>query len=465
MRILFTTLQDPECEFYGRVGRELERLGHTVSHVTYSAKAAADLQRGGLDATALRDLMPSLEEVDVPAHVRRIEATYAIPSIRDVYRTDPPCTGRPEEWCLARTALHFLALERKFAEFEPDILIPEVGNELIRAVAHLVALAQGVPTFLLFYTLFPKPLRLCVDDMRARIVDPGEIRPLSETERSELEEFRHTFTARAEPIRAYRRRNLTGARMSRLAQRTAAKLGADRSNEYLRPGRWTLDNLVGVGRHVASRALYQEADETRKFVYFPLHDTHDYKIRRLVPHCFDQASIIEQVAEALPPGYDLVVKEHPMSLGRNRIGLMRRLRRQPNIRLVGPFTNTHELIRRSSGVAVISSTVGIEALLYGKPVLTLGRPFYSGYGVTLDVDSFADISTAVPQLLRFRPDLERVDWFLHAAMRACRPGKPVTVDSSDENAVTLAHSLAAAAAEHVGVEPEPSGLAVGARSA
>ncbi len=40
---------------------------------------------------------------------------------------------------------------------------------------------------------------------------------------------------------------------------------------------------------------------------------------------------------------------------------------------------------------MISSTVGLEALLYDKPVLTLGTPFYSGYGVTLDVDSFAEI--------------------------------------------------------------------------
>ena len=54
----------------------------------------------------------------------------------------------------------------------------------------------------------------------------------------------------------------------------------------------------------------------------------------------------------------------------------------PNVRLVAPHTSSHELIRRAEAIAVISSTVGLEALLYGKPVLTLGQPFYSGYGVT-----------------------------------------------------------------------------------
>jgi len=96
---------------------------------------------------------------------------------------------------------------------------------------------------------------------------------------------------------------------------------------------------------------------------------------------------------------------------------------------------------------VISSTVGLEALLHGKPVLTVGEPFYSGYGVTLDVDSLRELPAAVPQLLRFTPDRERTLRFLHAAMRACRPGKTITVDDSDSNAVALAGSLAAAATE------------------
>ena len=54
---------------------------------------------------------------------------------------------------------------------------------------------------------------------------------------------------------------------------------------------------------------------------------------------------------------------------------------------------------------MISSTVGLEALLYGKPVLTLGQPFYSGYGVTVDVDSFREIRDggAGAAALRARP--------------------------------------------------------------
>jgi hypothetical protein len=198
-------------------------------------------------------------------------------------------------------------------------------------------------------------------------------------------------------------------------------------------------------RAKAAQPFYDELSPDRPYVYFPLHVTDDYKIKRVIPHCVDQASLVEQVADALPAGYDLVLKEHPMSIGRNSIALLRRLRSRANVRLVEPHASTHELVRGSAAVAVISSTVGLEALLYEKPVLTLGQPFYGGYGITLDVDSFAEIRDAVPALLRFRPDPEQIRRFLHAAMRACRPGAPVLVDRSDENAAVLAETLEAAA--------------------
>ena len=96
---------------------------------------------------------------------------------------------------------------------------------------------------------------------------------------------------------------------------------------------------------------------------------------------------------------------------------------------------------------VISSTVGLEALLYNKPVLTLGEPFYAGLGVTVDLAGPVGLREGIPELLSFRPDPDRIESFLHAAMRRCRPGAPVLVDQSDENATALAGSLVEAGRE------------------
>jgi len=446
VRFLFTTLQTYESEFYARVGEELQSRGHAVSHLTISRAAARSLRDRGIDARCLADVVAAVgQSASIADEVRRIEQTYDTPHIRDVYRADRACAGKSETWCVRRTVDHFRALERVFDDVRPDVVVPEVGNETIRVASHLIGLEREIPVLFLLYTIFPNPLRLYVDTLHAPIVPLEEVRDLSDEERAEVEEFRRSFTAAAKPIRDHRRHPIELRRAQVFAGHVRRHLGEDRDNDYLDPWALLTSNASEWSRARAVRPFYDRLDPTRPYVYFPLHVTDDYKITRVIPHCVDQVSLVEQVADALPAGYDVVLKEHPMSVGRNSVRLLRRLRRRQNVRLVEPRSSSHDLILGSAGVAVISSTVGLEALLYDKPVLTLGDPFYAGFGITLDVDSFAEIPTKVPQLLGFEPDHERIVRFMHAAMRACYPGAPVLVDRSEENAVVLAGSIESAA--------------------
>lgn len=440
MRFLFCTLQFDESDFYGRVGRDLERRGHSVAHVAFSRRSARRL--GG---TCLPEAMGRLGPLDIEAETARIERTYDTPSLRDVYRTDWPLKGRSERYCVERTVRHFVALERLFDEVRPDVLVPEVGSETMRTAAHLIGLHRGVRVLFVFYTIFPNPLRLYEDTMHAGIVAPEEVRELSDDERAEVEGFIAEFTTRATPIRRYRASRATLRTGRDLLRHVVVRATEDRDNEYLVPGRYLANYVRENARAALLRRFYAPVPAERPFVYFPLHVTDDYKIKRVIPHCVDQAALIEQVADSLPQGMDVVIKEHPLSIGRNSIGLIRRLTARENIHLVEPRTSSHELIQRARAVVVISSTVGLEALLYARPVLTLGQPFYSGYGVTLDVDSFRGLGAKVNQVLSFQPDRERILRFLHAAMRSCFPGAPVAIDPSDANAARLAASLDAAA--------------------
>jgi hypothetical protein len=455
VRFLFTTLQFRESEFYARAGAELERLGHQVAHVTYSRRGSQTLRRRGARTWCLVDAMRELAEANWDVEGERIVRQYGLPTLRDVWKTDWACDGRSDAENVERTARHFLALERIFNEYEPDVVVPEVGSETMRTAAHLVARERGATVLFLFYTIFPKPLRLYRDTMHAPIVAPEGLRELEPDERAEVERFVAEFKSANRPIRDYRAATVTPSKLRDFGRHVAMRATVDRDNEYLVPGRYFTNVIRERTRATAARMLYQPLGE-RPFVYFPLHVVDDYKIKRVIPHCYDQASIIEQVADALPHGHELVLKEHPMSIGRNRLALLRQLKRIPNARLVKPHTSSHELMRRAEAVAVISSTVGLEALLHAKPVLTLGQPFYAGYGVTIDVDSFRDIREAVPQVLRFQPDGELIVRFLAAAMRACYPGKPMLVDDSDANALALARSLDAAVRER-----RPAGATVG----
>ena len=445
MRFLFVSLQKLESDFYGRVAGELIGRGHEASHVTFSRRAAVLLRRRGVDAHVFPEKMTDLGSLDRDDEAARIVQRYDTPTLRSVYRSDHVCDGRSEAWCVERTVRHFVAMERLIDQIRPDVLVPEVGNETIRTAAHLIALDRGIPVLMLGYTIFPRSLMVCRDTLDQPIVDREEVRELAEPERAEVEAFIDGFTNAATPIRPYRSRPIHAGRVRTLARHVAVRALWDRDNDYLEPLRWSLALAAERIRPRLARRLYEPRQPGRPFVYFPLHLGEDYKLKRLIPHCSDQAWVVGQVAGALPHGYDLVVKEHPVAVGRYGLRLLARLRGIPNVRLVDPYTGSHELISAASAVAVVSSTVGLEALLYEKPVLTLGRPYYAGFGVTVDLESFRDIRSRMPELLEFQPDPGLIRRFLHAGMRRCSPGAPVLVDRSDENAKLVARSLEEAA--------------------
>jgi hypothetical protein len=447
MRFLFATVQHIESDFYARVGQQLERRGHDVSHLTYSRRAAIVLRRRGLDAHCLPDLM---REVDPPRRWPELEAgivaRYQIASLHDVYRTDPPFRrGEDPVRSAERTVQQFAATEALFERLRPEIVVPEVGNETMRMVAHLVGTARGATTLFLMYTLFDDPLRLYAETMDAPIVPSDELRELSGEEEAELDDFISRYAARNQPIRQYRTMQIDRGRVRAAARHFAVRALWDRDNVYLTPASWLVRDLRAKVRARLARRLYAKRLPREGFVYYPLQVSEDYKILRLRPECVDQESLIELLVQSLSPDLDLVVKEHPMWIGRTSLEMLRRLDRNPRIHLADPYASSLELIRRSAGVATISSTVGVEAMLFERPVLTLGRPFYSGYGVTLDANGAEGVAELAPELSGFRPDRDVVRRLLHAAMRHCHPGAPVLVDSSNENAERLATTLDRAA--------------------
>src|SRR4051812_42009769 len=161
MRFLFVTFDAREGRFYRIVGDELKRRGHAAGHLTWSPLAAREARRAGQPAYELVDLVERAGEgVDIAAETRRIESSYDVLSLRDVYRTDRVCQGRPEPWCLDRTVRNFLAIERAFDEARPDVVVPEVGSEIARTAAHAVAIGRGIDVLFPFYTIFPNALRL-----------------------------------------------------------------------------------------------------------------------------------------------------------------------------------------------------------------------------------------------------------------------------------------------------------------
>ncbi len=86
------------------------------------------------------------------------------------------------------------------------------------------------------------------------------------------------------------------------------------------------------------------------------------------------------------PGMEVFVKIHPDSRSdpRKRHFSITELSRNPRIRVIAQHCHVPTLIKASKRVYVVTSQVGFEGLLHGKPVHTFGMPFYAGWGLTTD---------------------------------------------------------------------------------
>jgi hypothetical protein len=113
----------------------------------------------------------------------------------------------------------------------------------------------------------------------------------------------------------------------------------------------------------------------------------------------DQHAIIELLSKNLPVDTFLVVKEHKVSVGRRPIKFYQKIENHHNVILVNDELPVYELIKHSKGVATISSTMGIEALLLNKPVLTFGDRCYNISNNVYKVKDYTRISENIDAML------------------------------------------------------------------
>jgi hypothetical protein len=118
------------------------------------------------------------------------------------------------------------------------------------------------------------------------------------------------------------------------------------------------------------------------------------------PQYLDQLSLVDQLLRLTPAGFDVVVKEHPAMIGAcDALRLIEMSRRHPQLKILAPTTNNYEAIKAAGLVVSINSKSGVEALLLGKPVIVLGDAFYSSCALARRVGSYADLKSAIPELL------------------------------------------------------------------
>lgn len=181
---------------------------------------------------------------------------------------------------------------------------------------------------------------------------------------------------------------------------------------------------------------------TGPFLFVPLQVRRDTQIGvhggwiKTVPGFIDE---VAKAAQQLPAGWRVVFREHPS----DRIGNAEQL-----ARLVGPqvavdnATDTFELVRRSAGVVTVNSSVGMQALLFDKPVLVLGRANYAVPGVAKTAGSADELAQAFAAARDWDTDLALAQAFLRFLAEEYYVQWPVTAAAREQVGAQVRSRLA-----------------------
>lgn len=101
-----------------------------------------------------------------------------------------------------------------------------------------------------------------------------------------------------------------------------------------------------------------------------------------------ESSFLQMLEAAIAENADreIVLKVHPDVFAGRKKGHFDQLPSNlaKRVRILGEDTHPVGLLERAAAVYTVTSQVGFEALLWGKPVRCFGMPFYAGWGLTQD---------------------------------------------------------------------------------
>ncbi len=168
----------------------------------------------------------------------------------------------------------------------------------------------------------------------------------------------------------------------------------------------------------------------RDFVYFPLGVEPERSLTRDSPEFSHQGFALQCIAQNLPAGVLLAVKEHITAIGPRPDQFYKSLSLLPNVVLLDIMEPGLEVIRHSGLVATVTGTAGLEAVFMGVPVLSFGKHnIYKIVPHAHTITSWLDVENRIRDVLENREE---------GAGKRCRDGsrflramKEISVDCGE----------------------------------
>lgn len=170
-------------------------------------------------------------------------------------------------------------------------------------------------------------------------------------------------------------------------------------------------------------SLYQKPVAGEEYAFFPLQVEPEVGNITLSPFYTNYIEMARIVAKSLPVQWKLYVKEHPVMRGMRKISYYKKILQIPNTRLIDDAIPGWDLAQFAKLVVTNVSTVGWEAILLKKPVITFGNIFYNKLSWVQKCEDPEKLPDLVQKALNFevRPDDQELLDFLEAIMEDSVP--------------------------------------------
>lgn len=337
-----------------------------------------------------RDLLPQADDgkpADLEWLARR-ERALGISIQRMLTAERHLLRGRSFERIMRMAEVALRQIEKAYDDAKPDFILSEDVSCFHSYVHFAIARERGIPFWAISSGRLPRRINVYRDgpdgwETFKRNFAEIRARGLTQDERANATAYLQQFVDRpARPTGMDTRAIKPGVgskEVGRFRGATRRYLGDRRDPTAVPPLRQIKGRLLRMGRVAVAdaRRMFEKPVPGEKYVLYPIHFQPEASTLVQAPLYLDQLQLLQDIATSLPIGYRLYVKEHLSNRGRRPIAFYDAIRAMPGARLLGPDEDTWQLIKNAQAIAVITGTMGWEAVMFGKPAVTFGSVFFN----------------------------------------------------------------------------------------
>jgi len=447
--ILFAIMAKREVVFFLPIAkRMIAEDGLSVAFLNFHEVGDEILKKEGIDYFSLHKMKDSLGNPEcTPQQLEIIQEQIGINYRRLVLHEMLTANRTDQTYLAGKVASYYTIINQLFEEHGIGCVVQELGGFIAPQLLFRISRRHNVNHVFIEPAMFPKRIVFTANTGYSDIPDYNKKRNDSGDEEltALLDEYLNQKTVIVPKKDKHFFQDMTLKRVfsadnfKRLGRKLYHKYFRRIREEYDAIGWYIVFHFIKWFRRQILRFYYTDPSDGEKYVYYPFHVPLDVQLTVRCPEFLAQESLVQYVANSLPAGVMLYLKEHPASIGGHSLGRIRDILRGGNVRLIHPRHNSFYLIRNSLCVITINSKVGFEAIMQKKPVIVLGRTFYRGKGVTIDLDRLSDLPGAILQAGSTEIDEAKRTEFLNKVFRWSLPGE--LYDNSEENVNKFYNSL------------------------